>query len=61
MLEQPFLFGVAVESGYRAQPPRDRGTGTTLGFEIASEALDVHTASVEQPELVIETPRRVLT
>jgi hypothetical protein len=27
--DESFLFGVAVEAGDRAQPPRDRGPGTT--------------------------------
>jgi len=60
MLNEVFFFGVPVEGRDRAEPPRDRRPGTTFGIQIASEGFDVHATSVEQTQVVAETPRRVL-
>ena len=48
VLDDAFLFGVAVEPDDRAQPAGDGGAGLAAVFEVAGEALDVDAADVEQ-------------
>ena len=55
-LDQPFLLGVAIEAGNRAQPTSDGRPSTTTSLEIAGEALDVRPADGEQPPVVLLAP-----
>ena len=61
MAEEFFFYGVPVEPGEvhsrRVMVARARAAG----FQIAGEALDAGTAGLEQMELVLVAPGRVLT
>src|SRR5437868_503244 len=50
LVDESFLFGVAVEAGDGAQPAGDRGAGTPGRFEVAAERFDVRTAGIEQAD-----------
>ena len=56
VLDEAFLLGVAVEPDDRAQPAGDGGPGLAALFEVASEALDVDPADVEQTVVVFPAP-----
>src|SRR5215207_7209560 len=56
MLDDALLFGVAIEPNDRAQPARHRGSCLAAILEVASEALDVDAADVEQPMIALPTP-----
>ena len=49
--DEAFLFGVAVEAGYRAQSPGDRRCRPTICLEFPSEGLDVAAPDLEQLEV----------
>src|SRR4051794_35381638 len=57
VLEQLFLYGVAVEPGDCAQPSRDRRANSPARLHFTAEALDVRAASLEQAQTVLLTPR----
>ena len=56
VVDETFLFGIAIQTGDRAQPPGQRGPGLSFGFEMTGEALDVAPPSREQPEVMVATP-----
>jgi hypothetical protein len=56
MIQQVFLYGVAVKPGDRAQPAGDGGPGAAAGFHIARETFDVGPADLEQPLVVLLAP-----
>ena len=60
MLQQLFLHRVLVEPGDRAQPPGDGRPGPATGFQIAGEAFDISPARLEQAQVVLLAPGRVL-
>jgi hypothetical protein len=60
MLQQLFLHRVPVEPGDRAQPPGDGRPGTAARFQIAGEAFDIRPARLEQAQVVLLAPGRVL-
>ena len=60
MLKQLFLHRVLVEPGDRAQPPGDGRPGPAAAFQIASEAFNVSAAGLEQAQVVLLAPGRVL-
>jgi hypothetical protein len=60
VIEQFFFDGVLVEPGDRAQPPSNGGPRPAVGFQVASEAIDVGAPGLEQPELVLLAPAGVL-
>jgi len=60
MLEKLFLNGVPVEPGDGAQPAGDGGPCSAAGFQIAGEALDVRAAGLEQAQVPLLAPARVL-
>ena len=61
MLEQVFFDGVLVEPGDGAQAAGDGGPGAAAGFQIAGEAPDVGAVRLEQAQVMLGTPARVLT
>jgi len=61
MRDDAFFFGVTVEADDRAQPTSDGRPGLTAILEVASEALDVNAANIEQPVIVLPAPSRELT
>ena len=54
---QVFLDGVFVQAGDGGQPAGDRAAGSSGGFEVAGEQLDVSAAHGEQREVAPVTPR----
>ncbi len=54
--ERPFLFGVTVEAGHRAQPTRDTRPSASPRFEIPTEALDAGPPHAEQAQVVLLAP-----
>jgi hypothetical protein len=58
LLDDAFLFGVAVEPDDRAQPASDRRPRHAAVFEFTGEALDVDAANFEQTVLTLPAPRR---
>ena len=56
VLDDAFLFGVAVEADDGAQPPGDGGACLAAVLEVAGEALDVDPADVEQAPVVLPAP-----
>jgi hypothetical protein len=52
VFDDPFLFGVPVEAGDRAQPSRDRRPRPAVGFQVAGKRFDVGAADLEQSEPV---------
>src|SRR5215471_1536121 len=60
MLKQLFLDGVSVEPGDGTQPAGDGGPGPAAGFHVPGEALDVGAAGLEQADVVLLAPGRVL-
>jgi hypothetical protein len=60
MIEQVLLHRVPVEPGDGAQPPGDGGPGTTAILQVASEALNVCTAGLEQAQMMLVAPARIL-
>ena len=60
VIEQFLLDGVFVEPGNGAQPAGDGGPGAAAGFQVAGEALDVGAARLEQAQLMLGAPARVL-
>ena len=60
MLQQLFLLRVLVEPGDRAQPPGDGGPGAGAAFQTAGEAFDISLARLEQAQVVLLAPGRVL-
>jgi hypothetical protein len=60
MLDQVFLHGVPVEPRDRAQPAGDGGAGPAAGFHITGEALDVGAAGLEQAQVALLAPARIL-
>ena len=56
MVDETFLFGVAVEAGDRAQPPPDSRPGPAEGLEVAAELFDVGPADTEQREVAFCAP-----
>ena len=53
VLQQLLLYRVPIEPGDRAQPAGDRGAGPAAGFQVAGEALDVRTASLEKVQVML--------
>jgi hypothetical protein len=51
--EQVFLDGVPVESGHAAQAAGDGGPGAASGLQVAGEAFDVGTASLEEAQVMV--------
>ena len=49
VIEEFLLDGVPVESGHGAQAAGDGGPGAAAGLQVAGEALDVGTASLNRP------------
>jgi hypothetical protein len=60
MLQQLFLDGVPVEPGDGAQAASDGGPGPPAGLQVPGEQLDVGAASLEQVQLVLPAPSRIL-
>ena len=60
VIEQLLLDGVVAEPGNGAQPAGDGGPGAAAGFQVAGEALDVGAARLEQAQLMLGAPARVL-
>jgi hypothetical protein len=60
MVKQVFLDGVLIESGDGAQPPSDSGPGPAAGIQVPGEALDVGAADLEQEQVTLLVPGRVL-
>ena len=60
VLDEAFLFGVAVEAGDGAEPPGDRGAGFPGRFEVAGERFDVRPFRVEQGQVVLGAVAGVL-
>ena len=60
VIEQFLLDGVFVEPGNGAQPAGDGGPGAAAGFQVAGEALDVRAAGLEQAQVPLLAPARVL-
>ena len=58
--QQPFFFGVPAETRDRAQPPRDRRSRSTTGFEVTAETFDIRTACTEQRDPSFCAPRHIL-
>src|SRR5262245_57297042 len=59
--DEAFFFGLAVEAGNRAQPPRDRRPRSTESLEMPAKRFDVGAARTEQANLVLGAPGDVLT
>ena len=55
-LDDASILGVAVEADDRAQASSDGGAGPAVMFEVASEALDVDPAYLEQAAVVLAAP-----
>jgi len=51
VVEKLLLNRVPVEPGDRAQPPGDGGPGAAAGLQVAGEAFDVGTASLEEARI----------
>jgi hypothetical protein len=60
MIQQVFLDGVFVEPRDGAQPARDGGPGPAAGFQVASKTLDVGAARLEQAQVALLAPARIL-
>jgi hypothetical protein len=60
MLEQLFLHGVAVEPDDRAQAASDGGPGPAADLQVTGEALDVGAPGLEQAQVVLGAPARIL-
>jgi hypothetical protein len=60
VLEQVFLQRIPVEPGDRAQPAGDGGPGATAGLQVTGETLDVGAAGLEQAQVMLVVPARVL-
>lgn len=56
MVKKLFLDGVSVEPADRAQSTRDRRTCSAAAFDIAAEALNVCTSSLQQVQIVLLAP-----
>jgi hypothetical protein len=54
--ENPLFFGVAVEPADRAQAVGDGGARLAVVLQVASEALDINPADVEQTTTMLQTP-----
>jgi hypothetical protein len=61
MIQHVFLDRVPVEPSDGAQPPGDSGPRAASGLQIAGETLDVGAAGLEQAQVVLVAPARVLT
>ncbi len=55
-VDEVLLLGVAVETGDRAQPPGDGGSGPAAVLEASTEGFDVPAASSEQRKVVLRAP-----
>jgi hypothetical protein len=55
-IEQSLWFGVAVETGDRAQATSHGRSSAPGRFEVAGEALDVSPADAEQADVVLGAP-----
>jgi hypothetical protein len=60
VIEQVFFDRVAVEPGDGAQPPGDGGPGPAAGLQAPGEALDVGAANLEEAQMMLVAPARVL-
>jgi hypothetical protein len=60
MVGEFFLDGVPVEPGDGAQAAGDGGPGPAAGFHIPGEALEVGPPDLEQPQVTLLAPGRVL-
>ena len=60
MLKQLFLHRVPVESRDRAQAAGDGRPGAAAGFHVPGETLDVRAARLEQAQVTLLAPGRVL-
>jgi hypothetical protein len=60
VIKELFFDGVAVEVGDGAQPSGDDGPGAAAGFQVTGEALDVGTARLEQPQVMLLAPGHIL-
>ena len=60
MLEQVLLHRIPVEPRDRAQTAGDGGAGPAAGFQVTGEALDVGAAGLEQAQVALLAPGRVL-
>jgi len=60
VIEQVFFHCIAVEPGDGAQPPGDGGPGTAAGLQVTGEALDVGAADLEEAQMMLMAPARVL-
>jgi hypothetical protein len=57
---EKLLHGIPVEPGDGAPAPGDGGPGPAAGFQVAGKALDVRAARLEQAQVPLLAPRRVL-
>jgi hypothetical protein len=53
VIEEFLLDGVPVESGHGAQAAGDGGPGAAAGLQVAGEAFDVGTASLEEAQVMV--------
>jgi hypothetical protein len=60
VIEQFFLDGVLVEPGDGAQAAGDGGPGPAVSLQVTGEALDVGAARLEQAQVMLVAPARVL-
>ena len=60
VIEEVFFDGIPVEPGHSAQAAGDGGPGAAAAFQVASEALDVGAARLEQAHPVLLAPARIL-
>ena len=60
MIQEFFLDGVPVEAGDGAQAAGDGGAGPASGLQVPGEALDVGTARLEQVQVALLAPARIL-
>jgi len=60
VIEEVLLHRIAVEPGDHAQPADDRRPGPPLGFQVAGEALNVGAAGLEQAQMMLVAPARIL-
>jgi hypothetical protein len=60
VIEEFLLEGVPVEPGDGAQAAGDGGPGPAARFQVAGEAFDVGAAGLEQADVVLPAPARLL-
>ena len=56
MIEEILLYGVAVEAGHGAQPPRHRRPSPATVFKVAAEGFDVGASGLEEMQAVVGAP-----